>query len=278
LRIDPLGGPFSRGGTVFPYGIPSTNPYVSSPDPATLAEIYAHGFRNGHRLVFDRGGSATTLSIDIGEKNVEEINVLAAGANYGWPDREGSFDIDVSVDSTVVKPLPGSDPVPYRYPAAQYDHEDGRAIAGAEIVRVPTNAMLAGQVILGDIVSGRLMHSSLADLVSSDDGDPSTTASIHDLEVRHQGQTTSLLEVVRAATGTPTLERVDLRLHSDLSGQIWITTKQDGWLRKLHAVEVEAAVPSMGLFGLVVLGAAFVGVSLRAIWGSDSAVRTRVVR
>jgi glucose/arabinose dehydrogenase len=265
LRIDPLGGPFTRGGMNFHYGIPGTNPHVSSTDPATLAEIFAHGLRNGHRLVFDRGGAGTTLLIDIGEKNVEEINVLEAGANYGWPDREGTFDIDVSVESAVVSPLPASDPVPYEYPAAQYDHGDGLAIAGAEIVRIPANSVLAGHAIVGDLVSGRLMHTNLAELVAANDGDPATTSSLHDLEVLYQGQTTSLIEIVRAASGNPGLSRVDLRLHSDLSGQIWITTKQDGWLRKVVPIGEAAAVPSLGQYGLAILGAVVVALGFGTV-------------
>ena len=28
---------------------------------------------------------------DTGERNVEEVNLLVAGANYGWPWREGTY-------------------------------------------------------------------------------------------------------------------------------------------------------------------------------------------
>jgi hypothetical protein len=51
LRIDPLGGPFVRGSTAYDYGIPSDNSFASDGDPDTLDEIYAYGFRNGHRIV-----------------------------------------------------------------------------------------------------------------------------------------------------------------------------------------------------------------------------------
>ena len=50
MRINPLGGPFMRGGTTYDYGIPPDNPFANDPDPSVLGEIYAYGFRNGHRI------------------------------------------------------------------------------------------------------------------------------------------------------------------------------------------------------------------------------------
>ena len=53
MRIDPLGDPFVRDGTTFPYGLPASNPFANDGDPSTLGEIYAYGFRNGHRIPWD---------------------------------------------------------------------------------------------------------------------------------------------------------------------------------------------------------------------------------
>ena len=64
--------------------IPADNPYENDGDPDTLGEIYAHGFRNGHRIVWDTEHSGARLVTDIGEANVEEVNLLVAGENYGW--------------------------------------------------------------------------------------------------------------------------------------------------------------------------------------------------
>jgi glucose/arabinose dehydrogenase len=53
-------------------------------------EIYALGLRNPFRIVPDNNASTTRfLMNDVGAGTQEEIDELAAGANYGWPTREG---------------------------------------------------------------------------------------------------------------------------------------------------------------------------------------------
>ncbi len=56
----------------------------------TLGEIYAYGFRNAHRLSWDTDG--TMFASDIGMDNIEEINIVRNGENYGWMRREGYFE------------------------------------------------------------------------------------------------------------------------------------------------------------------------------------------
>ena len=125
------GGAFVRDGVLYDYGIPPSNPFAGM--PGALGEIFAYGFRNAHRLSWDRDG--TLLVSDIGEAQIEELDLVVAGGNYGWPEREGSFSIDVETNPNVVFPLPPEDPLPYRYPVAQYDHAEGRAIAGGFVYR-----------------------------------------------------------------------------------------------------------------------------------------------
>jgi hypothetical protein len=108
MRIDPLGEPFVRGGITYGYGIPPGNPFVDG-DPNTFDEIYAYGFRNAHRITWDSTG--VRYVSDIGQGNGEEVKLLIAGANYGWPHREGNWGIDPDVDLDVpILPLP-ADPV-----------------------------------------------------------------------------------------------------------------------------------------------------------------------
>ena len=73
------------------YRIPSTGP---DPNPflnvaGARGEIYAYGLRHPHRLAWD-STSKTLLIIDIGLHYWEEINIVAKGANYGYPEREGN--------------------------------------------------------------------------------------------------------------------------------------------------------------------------------------------
>ena len=92
LRIDPR-SPAESGGEkgLGNYTIPPGNPYARDNDPKTLGEIYAHGFRNAHRLSWDPA-DGTMFASDIGMNHIEEINVVRAGGNYGWMAREGYWE------------------------------------------------------------------------------------------------------------------------------------------------------------------------------------------
>jgi len=258
LRIDPLGGSFERNSTSYDYAIPSSNPFANDGNPATLGEIYAYGFRNGHRVVWDTEHSGATFVTDIGEENIEEIDVLSSGANYGWPEREGTYAIDVSTSLGDVFPLPPNDAsFGYSYPAAQYDHDDTGgfwvAVAGGAVYREDFAVSLYGDLVFGDIVDGSLFYASVADLEAADDGDPTTTASIYRLGVLRDGAASSLLDIVRDALGNPSNSRTDLRIARSGAGGIYITTKRDAFVRKL--VPVEHAYPNgWSLIGVAVGG------------------------
>ena len=234
LRIEPLGEPFERGGTTYPYGIPAANPFANDGDPATFGEIFAYGFRNPQNFHFDRGGLGTLLVAEIGQGNVEEVNLPRAGSNYGWPQREGTFALDVSVDPETVLPLPGNDAgLGFTYPVAQYDHDEGQAIAGGLVVRRGPPSALQGKFVFGDVVSGRMFYADMAAMLAADDGNPSTTAAVYQLHLLRNGVETTLLDVVRQALGNPAIRRTDLRFSTDTAGRLYVTTKQDGFIREL---------------------------------------------
>jgi hypothetical protein len=89
LRIDPR-SPSVTGGRkgLGDYTIPMANKFANG-GLHVLGEIYAYGFRNAHRLSWDTDG--TMFASDIGMSQIEEINVVRNGENYGWMKREGSF-------------------------------------------------------------------------------------------------------------------------------------------------------------------------------------------
>ena len=82
-------------------GIPPTNPYqgagtarcnvTGSTAPGNKCqETYARGLRNPFRIAADPNSSGTRMFIgDVGEITWEEVDELAAGADYGWNVREG---------------------------------------------------------------------------------------------------------------------------------------------------------------------------------------------
>lgn len=110
LRIRPL----AEGG----YTVPPDNPYVGN-SAGYLPEIYASGLRNPFRLV-QRPGTQEFYVTDVGQETWEEVNLLKAGANYGWPYREGPcpiFQRDVNC------PGPGET---FTDPLVAYTHPPGR--------------------------------------------------------------------------------------------------------------------------------------------------------
>ena len=65
--------------------VPTDNPDLG---PDALPLIYASGLRNPFRLTFTPTGQL--LVADVGENSFEEVDLVTAGGNYGWPDAEGN--------------------------------------------------------------------------------------------------------------------------------------------------------------------------------------------
>jgi glucose/arabinose dehydrogenase len=76
LRIDPTTGAASAG-----------NPFLNTAGAAP--EVWALGLRNPFQIAFSPDSGDLFIN-DVGEKSREEINLGTAGANYGWPEEEGS--------------------------------------------------------------------------------------------------------------------------------------------------------------------------------------------
>src|SRR5688572_31499846 len=169
LRIDPRSPSVSKGTKgLGDYTIPAANKFAADGDPRTLGEIYAYGFRNTHRLSWDLT-DGTMFGSDIGMSNIEEINIIRNGENYGWMRREGYFENAVNRAGGVlgqVFPLPdavlsGREKDGFTYPVAIYDHSEGQAVSGgfAYYGRIPA---LRGKFVFGDIARGRLFAADVA--------------------------------------------------------------------------------------------------------------------
>jgi len=215
LRLDPQG----TNGRNHRYGIPADNPYINH--PTALAEIWAYGFRNPHRISWDTGGDHKMLISGIGQKNAEEINLGVAGANYGWCVREGTFMIDPDGNIDAPYPLPNNDEVyGYTYPVAQYDHDEGRAISGGYVYRGEKIPELLGKYVFGDIVTGRLF------ITDSEQFQLGKQQPIEELGLMVNGQITNWREV----TG---INRVDLRFGLGPEDELYMFTKSDGKVWKV---------------------------------------------
>lgn len=157
LRIDP-GGSNSANGK---YGIPASNPFVSQPGFAK--EIFAYGLRNPWRFSFDQLTGAMYIA-DVGQNKLEEIDLGASGANYGWRHKEGSFFFDPNgTGPGFVTDVDPGVPAGLTDPIAQYDHDEGLAIIGGFIYRSAAIPALSGKYVFGDFArtfggNGRLFY------------------------------------------------------------------------------------------------------------------------
>ena len=72
------------------YGIPRDNPFVNRPSATTVKEIWAFGFRNPFRMSFDSRTGDLFVG-DVGQNDIEEVDIVRKGGNYGWNLKEGTL-------------------------------------------------------------------------------------------------------------------------------------------------------------------------------------------
>ena len=155
LRIDPH-GTNSRNGH---YGIPASNPRTGGE-----REIFAYGFRNPFRMSFDSRSGALYVG-DVGQADVEEVDVVTPGKNYGWPVKEGTF-LFANRDTCApprgpesgcaYQDSPGT-PAGLTDPIAEYDHIDSGsqvetrvAVIGGYVYHGSEVGALKGRYVFGD--------------------------------------------------------------------------------------------------------------------------------
>ncbi|MEL6109942.1 MAG: PQQ-dependent sugar dehydrogenase [Planctomycetota bacterium] len=250
LRIDPL--PTSSD----QYSIPGDNPFLG--DASFPDEVYALGFRNPHNLTFAQSsdGVAHLIVTDIGRDNVEEINLVVKGGNYGWADREGVF-VHIGEQGFIngVEPLPSDEANNgYVYPVSFLGHEGvpgesfvGQAIIGGHVIANGSSA-LDGQFILAEFVTDGQMLDQVTTLDASDpdraspddlswltpqeltilfdhDDDPETLPLVR----------SSLKDVLDDEPDFATVlsagkTRADLRFGQGPDGELYILNKRNGWV------------------------------------------------
>lgn len=145
LRIDPDGDDSANG----QYGIPADNPFVGT--AGFLDEIYAYGFRNPFRFSFDDRTGELYVA-DVGQNDVEEVDLGVAGGNYGWRRKEGSFCFDPNGDDPgfAFECGPAEEPAGVIDPIAEYDHDEGIAVVGGFVYRGRRIPSLRGRYVFGD--------------------------------------------------------------------------------------------------------------------------------
>jgi glucose/arabinose dehydrogenase len=184
LRFDPLNPALTPGSsdpisTNGQYRIPTSNPFQG---PGQVPEIYAYGLRNPYRFAFDHV-TGDLIEGDVGQNNVEEINRIVLGGNYGWAIKEGDFLFNqtngpAGPAGTIGAPpgnrspgLPAGliDPISGTLGTLEYDHNEGISITGGFVYRGTAIPELYGKYIFGDLAlktapvraDGRIFYADL---------------------------------------------------------------------------------------------------------------------
>jgi len=148
LRIDVNG----RADTGQNYLIPADNPFVSG---AGLPEVFALGFRNPYRFSFDLSDpeKPRLFVADVGQAMMEEVDIVEAGGNYGWPIREGKSCFNAQAWN---QPLGSCSTNGLSEPILSYAHEgDLSAIIGGMVYHGRAIPELVGRYVFGDWGKGR---------------------------------------------------------------------------------------------------------------------------
>jgi glucose/arabinose dehydrogenase len=123
------------------YAVPKDNPFVK--DDRFAPEIWALGLRNPWRFSFDRV-TGDCYTGDVGQNTYEEVDLLVAGANYGWNEREGFHPFQRGRNSPeFVDPL------------AEYGRDKGLSVTGGYVYRGKMFPALDGVYLYADYGTGR---------------------------------------------------------------------------------------------------------------------------
>ncbi|MFT4563315.1 MAG: glucose/arabinose dehydrogenase [Gammaproteobacteria bacterium] len=151
LRIDVDGSNSANG----QYGIPSDNPFIApeaDPGDEFADEIYAYGFRNPFRFNFDTQ-TGDLIAGDVGQGEIEEVDLVVSGGNFGWSLKEGSFRFDPNTGE-VFEDVGGVLTDGLIDPVLEYDHDDGISVIGGFVYRGSAIPELFGKYVFGEFTNG----------------------------------------------------------------------------------------------------------------------------
>jgi len=125
-----------------PYRIPEDDPFLDT--PGARSEIWAYGVRNPWRMSIDHESGEVWFG-DVQVSEEEEVDLVQAGDNLGWPIMEGSSCLRRGADCDQTGLAP---------PAATYLDADGRcAVMGGIVYR---GDELRGHYLFADFCGGEV--------------------------------------------------------------------------------------------------------------------------
>jgi len=290
LRINPLASGSNN------YSIPAGNPFVGNanlPD-----EVYSLGHRNPHHLAFLPNGKL--LVTEAGHDNIEEVNLINKGANYGWSKREGAFvRLPSGALATGVAALALNDEANgLTYPVAQVGHTGasganfvGQSLGGGFTSN--NGSALDGEFFYVDFPSsGSLYHSSVNSILASQTvGEPTqlTMAQTYESSILfdhdNNANTSSLpnnMPTVLQSTGSyDGSGRVDIRIGQGAFGEMYLMNKRNNVIylvRNSYPPErviptkpavVEAVIPTNTRVSFNITVPAYMSneLQIRVVWG-----------
>lgn len=168
MRLDIDNFPGSTTGLFGNYSIPRDNPFYGVNN--TRGEIWAYGLRNPWRCSFDKMQPSYFYCADVGQNNIEEVDLISKGGNYGWRVYEGTSRFYPAVS-------PGGytseDSINAIMPILEYNHTVGISIAGGYVSYSRQDACVYGSYLYADLngflfsafenppMSGKYVNSSL---------------------------------------------------------------------------------------------------------------------
>ena len=162
--------------------IPADNPF---PDEAP--RVYSYGHRNPQGLIFD-AQSQRILMHEHGPKGGEELNVIEAGKNYGWP----AITYGVDYSGAVISPFTEADgmeqPMTYWVPSI--------GPSGLAIYRGDDFPDWDGDLLLGALINGEIRRLQLDDNAVIDESPvfPEVTGRVRDVRVLNDGSIVALTD------------------------------------------------------------------------------------
>lgn len=266
LRVNPLQSGSDN------YSIPSSNPFVN--DDHWIDEIYSLGHRNPHTICFgkDATGNVHIVVGEAGRDNMEEINIIKKGGNYGWSQRDGTYvHLPQGGLQTGIAALPDNDAVnQFIYPSAQFSKVGqaglgfaSQAIAGGYVYTDPIDGKK--MYLCADFAkSGRVFHVDMDELVNAktklNPNDPNLDHP-RDLTQAHMGELNVLFDddndINTAAISKTSMKdvindefdydnflggRADLRFGQDKNENVYISSKRNGWIYKVLSITAPAPV------------------------------------
>ena len=128
------------------YSIPADNPF-SGKGKGYREEIFAYGLRNAWRFNFD-DETGWLWAGDVGQNEIEEIDIVEKGGNYGWRimEAEKCFKPQNCNKENLILPIWS-----YRQGSGT-----GRSVTGGYVCHDKNLIGLEGKYVYGDFVSGNI--------------------------------------------------------------------------------------------------------------------------